>query len=77
MSRLRRVLEDAFASVWLLHQRQGLNLRTAASVLACQRILEARRLRGLFPYASSEPPALRELPARIARAAGLSRDASL
>jgi len=49
VARLRRVLEDAFAAVWDLHQRDRIDLRTAAYVLACQRILEARRLRGLFP----------------------------
>jgi glutamate dehydrogenase (NAD(P)+) len=47
--RLRLVLEDAFQSVWALHKKDRLDLRTAAYVLACQRILEARRLRGLFP----------------------------
>jgi glutamate dehydrogenase (NAD(P)+) len=49
VSRLRHVLEDAFRSVLSLHQSRGIDLRTAAYVLACQRILEARRLRGLFP----------------------------
>lgn len=47
--RLRHVLESAFQSVWALHKEQHLDLRTSAYVLACQRILEARRLRGLFP----------------------------
>lgn len=47
--RLRHVLEAAFQSVWALHKQQNIDLRTAAYVLACQRILEARRLRGLFP----------------------------
>jgi glutamate dehydrogenase (NAD(P)+) len=49
VARLSKVLEDAFSSVWSLHQRESIDLRTAAYVLSCQRILEARRLRGLFP----------------------------
>ncbi len=49
VARLRRVLDDAFQAVWSLHESEKLDLRTAAYVLACQRILEARRLRGLFP----------------------------
>lgn len=49
VARLRHVLEDAFSAVWALHAKQGIDLRTAAYVLACQRILEARRLRGVFP----------------------------
>jgi glutamate dehydrogenase (NAD(P)+) len=49
VARLRRVLEDAFQAVWSLHDKEGIDLRTAAYVLACQRILEARRLRGVFP----------------------------
>jgi glutamate dehydrogenase (NAD(P)+) len=49
VQRLRHVIEAAFQSVWSLHKQQNIDLRTAAYVLACQRILEARRLRGLFP----------------------------
>jgi len=49
VARLRHVIEDAFNAVWSLHAKQGIDLRTAAYVLACQRILEARRLRGVFP----------------------------
>ena len=48
-ARLRHVIEDAFNAVWSLHEKQGIDLRTAAYVLACERILEARRLRGVFP----------------------------
>jgi glutamate dehydrogenase (NAD(P)+) len=49
VARLRHVIEDAFNAVWALHDKQRIDLRTAAYVLACQRILEARRLRGVFP----------------------------
>lgn len=47
--RLRDILESAFDAVWATHVEQGINLRTAAYVLACRRVLEARELRGLFP----------------------------
>lgn len=47
--RLARILEHAFDAVWALHKDRGIDLRTAAFVLACQRVLEARELRGLYP----------------------------
>jgi glutamate dehydrogenase (NAD(P)+) len=47
--RLARILEPAFDAVWTLHEERGIDLRTAAFVLACRRVLEARELRGLYP----------------------------
>lgn len=47
--RLGRIMGKAFDAVWALHQERGIDLRTAAYVLACQRVLEARELRGLSP----------------------------
>jgi glutamate dehydrogenase (NAD(P)+) len=47
--RLERIMSEAFASVWDVAQQKSLSLRTAAFVVACQRVLEARALRGLYP----------------------------
>jgi len=48
-SRLDRIMREAFAAVWDAAHAKGLLLRTAAFVLACERILTARKLRGLYP----------------------------
>lgn len=47
--RLARILTDAFDAVWQLAAERGIDLRMAAFVVACTRILEARELRGLHP----------------------------
>lgn len=47
--RLAEVLEAAFDATWNLHAGRKIGLRTAAYVLACTRVLEARELRGLYP----------------------------
>lgn len=47
--RLDRIMQEAFAAVWDASVAKGIILRTAAFVLACERILLARKLRGLYP----------------------------
>lgn len=47
--RLERILTDAFESVWHVAQEKKIPLRTAAYVVACQRVLAARAQRGLYP----------------------------
>ncbi len=47
--RLDRIMRDAFAAVWDAAHAKGIALRTAAFVLGCERILLARKLRGLYP----------------------------
>ena len=47
--RLTQVMERSFEAVWNVHQDRGLDLRTAAYVIACERVLQARHLRGLYP----------------------------
>jgi glutamate dehydrogenase (NAD(P)+) len=47
--RLDRILTDAFAHIWDTHRQQGVSLRTAAFIVACSRVLQARELRGLYP----------------------------
>ena len=48
-ARLERLMREAFASLWEVSQRHGVTLRTAAFIVACTRVLEARALRGLYP----------------------------
>ncbi|HPA90554.1 MAG TPA: Glu/Leu/Phe/Val dehydrogenase [Quisquiliibacterium sp.] len=48
-ARLERIIGGAFAHVWDTAQQLGVPLRTAAFVVACTRVLEARELRGLYP----------------------------
>jgi glutamate dehydrogenase (NAD(P)+) len=47
--RLEQILLPAFRAIWDLHQEQKVTLRTAAFIIACRRVLQARALRGLYP----------------------------
>ncbi len=49
MDKLDRVLTEAFAAIWQLSEDRRVNLRTAAFIQACTRVLQARALRGLYP----------------------------
>ena len=42
-------MQEAFAAVWDVAQKHKVTLRTAAYIVACTRILQARDLRGLYP----------------------------
>jgi glutamate dehydrogenase (NAD(P)+) len=42
-------MQDAFAAIWQVAQQHGVTLRTATFIVACQRILHAREMRGLYP----------------------------
>ena len=48
-ARLVRVMKEAFAGVWQVAQEHRVSLRTATFIVACQRILHAREMRGLYP----------------------------
>ncbi len=48
-ARLVKIMREAFASIWQLAEQHGVSLRTATFIIACQRILRARDLRGLYP----------------------------
>jgi glutamate dehydrogenase (NAD(P)+) len=48
-ARLERIMREAFASLWEVAEKHGVTLRTAAFIVACTRVLEARALRGLYP----------------------------
>ncbi len=48
-ARLVKIMKHAFAGIWAVAQDQGVSLRTATFIVACQRILHTRELRGLYP----------------------------
>ncbi len=47
--RLTRIMREAFAAIWHLAEQEKVSLRTAAFIVACTRVLQARELRGLYP----------------------------
>ncbi|KFI05677.1 Glu/Leu/Phe/Val dehydrogenase [Massilia sp. BSC265] len=47
--RLTRIMQEAFRSVSKIAEERGVSLRTAAFIVACTRVLQARELRGLYP----------------------------
>jgi len=47
--RLTRIMREAFAAVWKLAQEKKVSLRTAAFIVGCTRVLQAREMRGLYP----------------------------
>jgi len=47
--RLERIMRDAFAAVSHVAREHSVTLRTAAFIVACTRILQARQVRGLYP----------------------------
>jgi len=47
--RLEEILVGAFGRVWDIAEDRKLTLRTAAYIVACERVLDARRIRGLYP----------------------------
>lgn len=48
-ARLTKIMKDAFSSVWQVSVDKGVSVRTAAFIIACTRVLEAREMRGLYP----------------------------
>ena len=48
-ARLVKIMTTAFAGVWQVSQEKKVSLRTATFIVACQRILHTRELRGLYP----------------------------
>lgn len=47
--RLRDIMEQAFEGVWKQYTERKVNMRKAAYVVAISRVLEAHKLRGLYP----------------------------
>jgi len=48
-ARLEESMQHALDQTWSLAGEMGISLRTAAFTLGCQRVLQAHRLRGLYP----------------------------
>ena len=48
-ARLVKIMKQAFATIWQVAQDNQVSLRTATFIVACQRILHTRELRGLYP----------------------------
>jgi len=48
-SRLERIMVGAFDAIWQIAEERQVSLRTATFIIACQRVLEAREQRGLYP----------------------------
>ncbi len=48
-ARLERIMINAFEEIWGTAERLKITLRTAAFVVACERVLQARAERGLYP----------------------------
>ncbi|MFZ6692057.1 Glu/Leu/Phe/Val family dehydrogenase [Undibacterium sp. SXout20W] len=47
--RLTRIMKEAFNSVWQVTEDKQVSLRTAAFIIGCSRVLQAREVRGLYP----------------------------
>jgi glutamate dehydrogenase (NAD(P)+) len=47
--RLDKILIDALRKIWEKADQCSITLRTAAFAVACERILNARKVRGLYP----------------------------
>jgi len=47
--RLTRIMREAFAGVWQVAEEKKVSIRTAAFIIACTRVLQAREVRGLYP----------------------------
>ena len=47
--RLSRIMREAFGAIRKLAEEKKVSLRTAAFIIACTRVLQAREVRGLYP----------------------------
>jgi glutamate dehydrogenase (NAD(P)+) len=47
--RLRQVIKRAFGKVWEVMRERGVDMRTAAYILAVSRVAEAIKMRGIYP----------------------------
>jgi len=48
-AKLERIMTEAFDVIWSTAHQHKVTLRTAAFIVGCTRVLEARALRGLYP----------------------------
>ena len=49
VERLTRIMQEAFNAAWQVAQDKNVSLRTAAFIVGCSRVLQARKVRGLYP----------------------------
>ena len=54
--RLAKIVLDALEQIWETSERREVSLRTAAFVVACERIFIAREERGLYPWMTNSSP---------------------
>jgi glutamate dehydrogenase (NAD(P)+) len=47
--RLTHIMREAFAAIWQIAEEKNVPLRTAAFIIGCTRVLQAREMRGLYP----------------------------
>ena len=47
--RLVKIMREALSAIWAVAEERRVSLRTATFIVACQRILHTRQLRGLYP----------------------------
>ena len=48
-SNLEKVMRKAFDEVWQLYREKGVTMRMAAYMVALNRVVRAKKLRGVFP----------------------------
>ena len=48
-ARLEGIMVKAFDAIWRTAQERRVSIRTAAFIIACERVLAAREQRGLYP----------------------------
>ncbi|MBT9523045.1 MAG: Glu/Leu/Phe/Val dehydrogenase [Dechloromonas sp.] len=48
-ARLERIMAESFNAIWQMAEERKMPLRSAAFVIGCSRVLEARATRGLYP----------------------------
>jgi glutamate dehydrogenase (NAD(P)+) len=49
VERLTRIMQEAFNAAWQVAEDKHVSLRTAAFIVGCTRVLQARKVRGLYP----------------------------
>ena len=47
--RLDKNITKAFSDVYITHEKYGVNMRKASTLLAVGRVVEATKIRGLWP----------------------------
>ena len=48
-SKLEKIMIKAFDGVWSMHQQEKVTLRMAAYMVALERVVKTKKIRGIFP----------------------------